>query len=258
MFLENIPISKILYCSKIYTRPEAVRVSKPRHAHALVYFIEGNCEYVYSDKTYTATPGSVLFLPYGKEYIIHRHSTAQCIYIDFLTLDGTPVSPFVKNYPNASQFRDVFTGLYSLYKQKRIGYECEMMSMLYKLISLIQIADRTSYLPGVKYQKIAAAVDYINKNYCNGQIRVSYLAKLSGVSTRYFGELFTVFFGVSPKEYIIRMQLETAKNLLISTSDTISNIADTCGFGDVYYFSKMFRKATGETPSAFRKANNIL
>ena len=255
MFMQGTPISKILYCSKIYTKPAHALVSGKRHAHALVFFIEGHSDYVYEGKTCSAAAGSVLFLPRGKEYVIHRHSTAQCIYIDFLTYDSAEIEPFVKNYPNATQFRDVFSNLLSLYRQKKIGYEAEMMSVLYKLISMIQIADRAS---GVKYQKIADAVEHINKNYCTGNLRISSLAKLAGVSTRYFGELFSVFFGVSPKEYILRMQLETAKNLLISTDQSISAIAETCGFSDVYYFSKIFKKELGETPSAFRKMNSVL
>ena len=133
-----------------------------------------------------------------------------------------------------------------------------MMSLLYKLISMIQIADMAAYFPDVKYQKIAPSVDYINKNYCSGDVKISKLAEISGVSVRYFNELFSAFFGVSPKEYIIRMQLETARNLLLSTSDSISDIADACGFLDVYYFSKIFKKEVGETPSAFRKVNKSL
>ncbi|MBQ8837334.1 MAG: helix-turn-helix transcriptional regulator [Clostridia bacterium] len=258
MFLQHVPVSKILYCSKIYTKPDIIDVSGGRHAHALVFFIEGNCDYVYGDKVYSASAGSVLFLPYGREYVIHRFSMAQCIYVDFLTCGDADAEPFVKNYPNSSQFRDVFGVLLSLYRQKKIGYEAEMMSALYKLISMIQTADRTAYFPGVKYQKIADAVEHINKNYCSGNLRISSLAKLSGVSTRYFAELFSVFFGVSPKEYILRMQLETAKNLLISTDDSISSIAEVCGFSDVYYFSKIFKKELGETPSMFRKVNKAL
>ncbi|MBQ6893519.1 MAG: helix-turn-helix transcriptional regulator [Clostridia bacterium] len=258
MFMQDASVSKILYCSKIYTKPVDALPNDGRHAHALVYFVEGESDYVYQDKTYSVSPGSLLFLPKNEKYVIRRYSTAQCIYVDFLTSEDIPLLPFVKNYPNSNQFRDVFVNLLSLYKQKRIGYEAEMKSVLYRIISMIQIADRTAYFPDAKYQKIAVAVDYINNNYCNGQIRISKLAEMSGVSTRYFGELFSVFFGVPPKEYIICMQLETAKNMLISSDETVGNIAETCGFSDVYYFSKIFKKEVGETPSTFRKVNKIL
>lgn len=258
MFLYKAPISEILYCTKIYPSPIKGLFSANRHAHALVYFLEGRGEYIFDDKSYPVQPGSLLFLPKGRHYTIHRNEPTQCIYIDFLTTEAPAEEPFSKVYPHTAQFRDVFTALHTTYQQRRHGYESEMMSLLYRLVSMIQVADRISYLPGVKYQKIAAAVDHIHRHYLGGQIRVTELAALSGVSTRYFNELFSVFFGVSPKEYIIRMQLDTAKNMLVSTNTSISEIADTCGFGDVYYFSKVFHKEIGETPSAFRKANQQL
>ena len=258
MFLQNTPIAKILYCAKIYPVPAKGLQTAGRHAHALVYFIDGRGEYVYEKKSYPVQAGTLLFLPKGKPYTINRFVPTQCIYIDFLTCEEVDLAPFSKNYPNATQFRDVLLSLLSLYRQRRHGFESEMMSLLYKLVSMIQVADQISYFPDVKYQKIAAAVDYIHKHYAGGQVRVSALAALSGVSTRYFNELFSVFFGVSPKEYIIRMQLETAKSLLLSSDQPITEVAEACGFGDVYYFSKVFRREVGETPSAFRKANKLL
>ena len=257
MFLQNTAVSKILYCSKIYTKPQKMLANNGRHAHALVYFISGESDYIYDGKVYSATAGSVLFLPKGRGYAINRHSHSECLYVDFLTVNDVEFSPFVKKYPNSNQFRDVFLSLLSSFKQKRIGYEGEMMSRLYKLVSMIQVAERLAYLPDAKYQRIAAAVDYINKNYCS-QIKISTLAEISGVSTRYFGELFSAFFGVAPKEYIIRMRLESAKNLLISSDIPISEIAEVCGFSDVYYFSKIFKKEIGETPTLFRKYNKVL
>lgn len=258
MFLQDAPISKILYCSKIYTKPDKILVNDGRHAHALVFFIEGESDYIYGDQTLSASPGTVLFLPKDKKYLIHRYSTAQCIYVDFLTVNGENFLPFAKKYPNSAQFRDTFTNLLSSYKQKRIGYEAEMMSLLYKLVSMIQIAERALYFPNAKYQKIADSIDYIRKNYSTGQIKISQLASMSGMSTRYFSELFSVFFGISPKEYIIQMQLETAKNLLISSSASVTDISETCGFSDVYYFSKVFKKEFGQTPSMFRRINKVL
>ncbi len=258
MFLKDTYITQILYCSKIYTKPQSMLANNGRYAHALVYFVSGESDYIYDDKTYSASAGTLLFLPKGKKYAINRYSHAECIYVDFLTADEREYEPFVKKYPNSTQFRDLFLSLLSVYRQKRIGYESEMMSRLYKLVSMIQTADRLAYFPDVKYQRIAAAVDYINTNYATGQVRVSKLAELCSVSTRYFAELFLAFFGVAPKEYIIRMQLETAKNLLISSDTTIGEIAESCGFTDVYYFSKIFKKEVGETPTDFRKTNKIL
>lgn len=258
MFLENVPITKITDCSKIYTRPINKIQSRPRRAHALVYFIEGESEYVYGDKVFSAKAGTVMYLPHNVPYTIRRFTACQCIYVDFLCAVPSNTEPFVKNYPNSSQFGDCFFNMLAFFKQKRIGYEAEVMSLLYKTVALIQSADRAAYFPSAQYQKIAPAIEYIKKNYSSGEIRMTYLAELSGVSTRYFNKLFSVFFGVSPKEYIIQMQLDTARNLLATSDSQIGHIAAVCGFGDVYYFSKIFRKTVGMTPSEYRKTSRIV
>lgn len=258
MLFQDIAVSEITFCSKIYPKPAALLPATARHAHALIYFVEGEGEYIYDNKAYAFTSGSVVFLPKGRKYLIRRFSASQLVYVDFLTADDAPLSPFSKSYPNAAQFRDAFSALLSLYKQKRVGYQAEMMSILYKLIAMLQTAEHTSYFPGVKYRKIAAAVDCINQNYASGTLRVCALAEMSGMSTRYFSELFSAFFGVPPKTYILRMQLETAKNLLLSSDETIGNIAAVCGFADMYSFSKIFKRETGKTPSAFRKSGAAL
>ena len=258
MFMYGMPISNILHCAKIHTKPNASLANYGRHAHAIVYFLEGNSDYNYGGKIYYAKAGSILFLPKGESYVINRLSYSKCIYIDFLTVDDVKLTPFVKNYPNTAHYRDIFTSILSSYRQKRIGYECELMGLLYKLISMIQVSDRTEYLPDSKYTMIASAVDYIDRNYKNSDIKISFLASVCKISTRYFCELFSAFFGVSPKEYIIRKRIESAKNMLISSDDKISDIAENCGFSDVYYFSKVFKKEFNETPSAFRSQNKIL
>lgn len=258
MFLQSIPILKILYCAKIYPAGNENIDCAARNAHGLAYFIEGSSEYIYGDKVLSVEPGSLLYLPQGVPYVIHRFTPSQCIYIDFTTVSDANEPAFAKNYPSTAQFRDCFYNMRSLYKQKRIGYEAEIMSMLYKVIAMIQAADRSAYFPKVHFQKIAPAIEYIHQNYCSGNIRMTHLAEISGVSTRYFNELFSVFFGVSPKEYIVRMQLDTARNLLATSDDSIGSIASACGFGDVYYFSKVFRKVMGMSPSEYRKFNKVL
>lgn len=258
MFFEGVPIERITDLAKIRMRAVDKLQSPPRRAHALVYFTEGESEYIYGDKVYSARAGTVMYLPHNVPYVIRHFTKCECIYVDFLTVSNTPEEPFAKDYPSSSQFRDLFFSMLALFKQKRIGYEAEILGLLYKSVAMIQRADRALYLPGVRYQKIAPAVDYISENYRTGKIRMTQLAKLSGVSTRYFGELFSVFFGVSPKSYIIRMQLDAARNMLAASNDPIGDIAAACGFSDVYYFSKLFHKTMGMTPSEYRKTSKIM
>ena len=57
-------------------------------------------------------------------------------------------------------------------------------------------------------------------------------------------------------EYVTELRIQKAKNYLIQTDYDIAEIAASVGYGDLKYFSKLFRKNTGLSPSEFRKLYN--
>ena len=74
------------------------------------------------------------------------------------------------------------------------------------------------------------------------------------LSRRQFDELFKKRFHKTPARYIMLEKIEYAKQLLQMPHLSIMEVAERCGFSDVYYFSKVFKKETGTTPTSFRKA----
>lgn len=252
-FMSGTILTGVLQCKRIYPMQTACIRATERKAHGLVYFVDGTNEYVYDGTHYVATPGTVLYLPQGRAYEIHRQTTAQCIYIDFSTLDDPHEPPFIKHYSNDAKFRDAFLSLLSAFRRQRVGYEAETLGILYSILAMIRLADRSAYLPEARYQIILPAVEYINANFTDSGLRTEKLAALCSVSVRYFDKLFGVFFGTSPREYIIRLRLDAAQNLLVASDESISNIAAACGFSDVYYFCKLFRRRTNMTASEYRK-----
>lgn len=257
-FFKDMTVTAVHDCAKIYTTVNQQINCPKRRLHGLVYFLEGEIEYQYPQKTVSAVPGSILFLPCGVPYLIHRPVAAQCMYINFSTLEPTRLEPFSKVYPNNKSMCDCFSNAIQIYRQKRVGYEAELSSIVYKIISLIQSADSAGYMPRTQYRKIQPAVKYIHEQYYNGNIRVAQLAELSGISARYFTQIFSAYYGVSPKEYIIRLQLDMACNMLTSTKETIGDIAVSCGFSDIYYFCKTFHKTFGMPATEYRRLNSVI
>lgn len=82
---------------------------------------------------------------------------------------------------------------------------------------------------------------------------VEKMAKLVSLSPERFWVLYQKFFKTSPKDDLITKRLEEAKVLLISSSRSIEQIALDCGFNSVFYFSRLFKKRNGYSPSGFRK-----
>jgi AraC-like DNA-binding protein len=85
-----------------------------------------------------------------------------------------------------------------------------------------------------------------------GTLDYEALVRESGYSDSYFVRRFRAFTGLPPKQYYLRLKVETAQVLLHETDALIADISDQLCFTDPFYFSKTFKRWTGSAPSAFR------
>lgn len=119
------------------------------------------------------------------------------------------------------------------------------------LCNLIQINEAIAYNPA-HYEKIEHIKNFINENYMK-TLTVEELAAEAGLSQSHFRKIFREIVGMSATQYAINLRINKARDLLISGSVNVSEAAFLSGFNDVYYFSSMFKKVTGENPSKYLK-----
>lgn len=100
-----------------------------------------------------------------------------------------------------------------------------------------------------RIRAVAATID----RHPEKRHRVARIAETLGCTRGHFARMFTDIFGVAPQDYIVAARIAAAQALLKSSSLKISRIADLLGYGDVYFFSRQFRKKTGIPPAAFRR-----
>lgn len=81
------------------------------------------------------------------------------------------------------------------------------------------------------------------------------IAAAVGVTENYFSQIFHQEITLSPWDYLTRLRIQRAKELLISSTETITRIATQVGFNDSGYFSRVFRKQMGVSPMEFRQAH---
>ncbi|MGC3992531.1 MAG: AraC family transcriptional regulator [Propionicimonas sp.] len=81
---------------------------------------------------------------------------------------------------------------------------------------------------------------------------VADLAARAGFSTSHFSARFHAVTGFSVTEYVKRLRMARARELLITTDDSVAEIAQEVGYPDQFYFSRQFRAVTGSSPRAFR------
>ncbi len=105
---------------------------------------------------------------------------------------------------------------------------------------------------------IEKAITYIHSHMAE-QISIPDIAEKTGCSQTYFRRLFKMRTGRSPVEYIQKIRLQHAKSLLKNTNMQITEIANSVGHNDAFYFSRVFKKAFGINPRSFRNSiDNIL
>lgn len=108
--------------------------------------------------------------------------------------------------------------------------------------------------PGARQQiddRILRALELIEKKF-SSDLKVANIARECGMSESRFAHLFQECLGTSPIKYLQARRIETARKLLISQNCSINEAADKVGFNDPLYFSKVFKKMTGQNPRSFR------
>jgi AraC-like DNA-binding protein len=105
--------------------------------------------------------------------------------------------------------------------------------------------------PASREARLDAARRHIEHN-CHLTLRLDDVARLSGLSPRYFSKLFRERFGVPFDQFLSRSRLERARTLLLSTRLPIARVSRDAGFSSDIYFFSAFKRAFGKTPSKYR------
>jgi AraC-like DNA-binding protein len=98
---------------------------------------------------------------------------------------------------------------------------------------------------------ITRAKQYIREHFTE-EISLGQVAKAVNTSTFYFCKMFKKFTGINFTEYLSRVRIENARNLLLNPNLRISEIAYEVGFQSLTHFNRVFKKIVGQSPSEFR------
>lgn len=118
--------------------------------------------------------------------------------------------------------------------------------------SLRRTVARDTLLPPPTSALVKQAIAFIQQHYSEPLSRQEIAGTLN-VSKDYLGRIFHQELGLSPWEYLIRYRVLRAKELLWTTSATITEVARQVGFDNAAYFSHIFQRETGYSPRAFRQ-----
>ncbi len=196
-------------------------------------------------------PSAVELLPYHK-MVEHKYGALRMemtsFSVHFTTYEPIDTDTF---FIKINKTNEVIRML-ELLEKEFLSRRCELhlMSDFYNFCAYYNKIYQKTIVP--KDMRMQTAESYINAHFTESDCLTKAFEN-SGLSRRRFNDLFKNCFDITPNRYIINLKIDYAKKLLQTEYINISQTAEICGFSDIYYFSRLFKKETGQTPAEYRK-----
>lgn len=124
------------------------------------------------------------------------------------------------------------------------------------MLTALRYGTAKEHLIGESADKVQMIAKYISEHY-NEDITLSTAAKMAYLEKTYFSKRFKLLTGFGFQEYLLQTRILAAEKLLLETKQSISKIAESCGFSCSNYFGDVFRRYKGISPTEYRKSNHI-
>ena len=232
---------------------DAIHNNRP--SHGLAIHKEGEKIYTFSDgKKLTVKENGIIYLPKHSNYAVKAKEHGDCYAINFDIDEDIDFEPFVIQTKNHNEFIEFFRIANKIWTIKKPGYLTKCKAVLYNIIYSMQQEYFSEYFPKEKLDVIKSAIDYIHENYTKELINIEGLSESCDITPEYFRRIFKSFYGVSPIRYINNLKISRAKELLKSKMYSPTEAALMSGYTDMSHFSREFKKATGVSPSEYKKS----
>jgi len=231
-----------------------------------VYVLQGDTQHGFSD-VHDLEFYNVMF-PCDMEQIVTTAGTAWRIEQEIRTMPGYQalfvLEPFYRkehHFMNRLQvdprrlqaLEFLLANMMEEYRHGGHGWRALLQaSFTTLLVMLSRWAEEPHGLATGNLRAIAEAVAYLEAHF-DEPLRMDMLAERAHLSPRHFGRIFASNYGMPPMEYLQRLRLRSACDLLRRSHITVTRIAQECGYRDGNLFSRQFREQYGITPTQYRK-----
>ncbi len=221
----------------------------------ITYVISGQAEYYINKKKYTVTAGDLICLPVGslRSAASCPTSLMECFSINGVMrdIDGENITLPLPLIGKIGLQKDIIAQYHDLnfvWQLRDPGYLLKARALFMMILQ--------RYFQLIVYQKDTGIMDkrikkvlYHMTNHYNEPLTVQNMAELVNLSDMYFGNLFKQETGMSFRKFLTSIRMNRAEDMLNSGEYKINEVADACGFSDVFYFSRLFKENRGFAPS---------
>jgi AraC-like DNA-binding protein len=225
--------------------------------YELTYVIKGGASFTVNGVTHELQGGDLLFLSEGdiKEAYTHPQNLMQCYAINFTAkyqktknTGGGTIFPTLSHIGLRQDIIDMFRELTICWTEQQNGYVMKSRALLMLIIHRLSeiILYDVDAEPGD--YRIGKITRYISLHYAD-KLTVKNLARQVRLDLDYFGQLFKRETGMTVHQYITKVRIRNAENMLQSGHYKVQDAAEHCGFSDVFHFYKSFKALRGFPPS---------
>lgn len=230
----------------------------------LIYVASGKAHFYFGDdKRIVNAEHMVLFQPrQPHHYEYFAKDKPEVYWVHFTGSDvknilrryGIPMDDPVFYSGNSSTYAYLFKEMIHELQTCRVGYQ-ELLEMYLRQILLLIVRSREEHKPTVSsfiQGEMELARRYFTEHY-NEEINIEDYARSRGMSISWFLRNFKQLTAKSPMQYILAIRINNAVSLLEGTNYNINEISSVVGYDNPLYFSRIFKKQKGVSPTDYRK-----
>lgn len=254
---EDICVSHIVLMSGVRPAKRLVDVSqKGRTKHGFLYIWEGEVEFnMVSGGTVRSRTGDLTVIPKGCRYTMRyvSESTTFVLMNCQLTLAGGEEIAFtdrvavVANDQGDRRIAGIMVKLEMCSSSENSAAVFRRKELAYRLLSHVFDDSALGRLSRTGTMGIVPGVRLLQQSYLEN-LPITKLAEACGMSVSSFRRQFSLAYGQSPVQYRNHLRIQRARQLLSDGNCTVSEAAYACGFENLGYFSRCYKKLTGENP----------
>lgn len=158
---------------------------------------------------------------------------------------------FMVHTGSCASLSQQLTTLISNYQQATPMSSLQAKSDFYHWLRLMLQAMQQQ-IKSSKTELMLQAVQYMHERY-NKPISVTQISQHIGIERRRFAYLFERYTGMTPNHYLTNFRMKRSRELLRAQHYTVAQVAELVGYHDSFYFSRVFKKYNGLSPSDYRK-----
>jgi AraC-like DNA-binding protein len=246
------------------------------HSHdfvTVIYVMSGSCTYTINGVSYRVRKGDLLVfnsgVTHGKNVGVGEEIMELHIGLGNVCFEGLPhnhlisadAAPVFHLQEYEQQFISCCSDICSEQENNLPG--CELMIKVHVMKLLVHFLKTTktdahrsaNTLSGIDSSDKAVIVNtlmkYMNENYMR-QISLETISKKIYLSPAYISKVFKEETGETPINYLIKIRLSKAREMLMAGGRSVKSVARAVGYDDAYYFSKLYKKYHGVAPSKER------